>query len=209
MKILIWDFNGTIVDDLDLCVEIENIMLRERGIREGITRQEYMDHFHFPVIDYYYWLGYTFENETYEQVSVQFNQMYEEGFDQCGLMAGYHEKIHEAKQKGYQNVILSASKQDDLRKQCAILGIADDFLEILGMDNNLAHSKIEMAKHWMIRSGVSPDDCTYIGDTTHDLETARALGVTNYTLIATGHQSYEVLRAETDKVVHTLSEVVL
>ena len=131
MKILIWDFNGTIVDDLDLCVEIENIMLKERRIRDHITREEYASHFHFPVIDYYYWLGYTFEDETYEEVSAEFNELYEKGFHTCGLMEGYREKIREAKEKGYRNVILSASKQDDLRSQCMRLGISDDFLEII------------------------------------------------------------------------------
>ena len=207
MKTLIWDFNGTILDDMDLCLDIENRMLKERGLRGPVTAEDYREHFRFPVIEYYYWLGYTFETETYEDISVEWNRYYEEGFAKTRLMDGYREKIAEAKEKGYQNVILSASRQDALRKQCQLLGIENDFLEILGMDNYLAHSKIEMAKHWMIRSGVSPDDCVYIGDTLHDMETAEALNIENYILIACGHQSYEVLKEKTDRVVHTLSEV--
>ena len=31
MKTLIWDYNGTILDDLDLCLKIENEMLLLSG----------------------------------------------------------------------------------------------------------------------------------------------------------------------------------
>ena len=135
--------------------------------------------------------------------------MYDAGFHTCGLVDGFPEKIREARQKGYQNVILSASRQDALTEQCRMLKIDHYFLEILGIDNALAHSKIDMAKRWMIRSGISPDDCIYIGDTIHDKETAEAIGIRNYILAACGHQSYEILKKESDRVVHSLKEVQL
>lgn len=209
MKTLIWDYNGTILDDLDLCLKIENEMLEERHMKAGYTREQYRSLFCFPVIKYYYKLGYTFENESYEQISVEFNERYDEGFSSCHLTDGFLEKIQEAQEKGYQNVILSACRQDKLLKQTEELGIADYFRERMGMDNMLAESKVEMAKHWMIRSGVNPGECMYIGDTIHDMETAQAIGIGNYVLVACGHQSYEVLHKATDHVVHSLREVQL
>ena len=209
MKTVIWDFNGTIIDDVQLCMDIENRMLERRGMFHEYGREEYRKLFCFPVINYYYKIGYTFENETYEDISVEFNDMYDAGFHTCGLVEGFLEKIKEAREKGYQNVILSASRQKALREQCRLLKIDHYFLEILGIDNALAHSKIDMAKRWMIRSGISPDDCIYIGDTIHDKETAEAIGIRNYILAACGHQSYEILSEESDRVVHSLKEVQL
>ena len=207
MKTLIWDFNGTIIDDTQLCLDIERQMLQERGLRSDFTVEEYKELFCFPVIDYYYKIGYTFENETYEEVSVEFNDLYDRGFHTVPLVEGFEEKIQEAVAKGYKNVILSASRHDALVDQCRKLHIDHYFLEILGIDNSLAHSKIDMAKQWMIRSGVSPTDCLYIGDTIHDMETAQALSIDNYILAACGHQSYQVLKEKTDRVVHSLKEV--
>ncbi|WP_105303958.1 HAD family hydrolase [Anaerolactibacter massiliensis] len=209
MKTLIWDYNGTILDDLDLCLKIENEMLMERHMKAGYTREQYRSLFCFPVIEYYYKLGYTFEHESYEQISVEFNERYDEGFSSCRLTDGFLEKIAEAEEKGYQNVILSACQEEKLLKQTEQLGIAGYFRERMGMDNMLAESKVEMAKHWMIRSGVNPDECMYIGDTLHDMETAKAIGIRNYVLVACGHQSYEVLRNASDHAVHNLREVVL
>ena len=203
-KVLIWDFNGTIIDDVDYCINIENTMLKERNMDFISTYEQYRRDFCFPVIDYYYKIGYTFEEESYADISVEFNDMYNAGFDSIQLMDGFEELIAQAKKEGYKNVILSASRQDFLDDQCRRLGIDHHFDEILGIDNNLGGSKIDMALKWMSTADVHPDDCRYIGDTLHDMETAEALGIGNFTLIACGHQSYDVLREKTPNVVHTL-----
>lgn len=209
MKTLIWDFNGTIIDDVDLCLNIENRMLAKRNLPNPVSLKDYKDMFCFPVIDYYYKVGYTFEDETYDEVSVEFNRMYDDEFDTCTLNKGFTEKIREAVGKGYRNVILSASRHDALIDQCRRLNIEQYFEEILGIDNMLAGSKIGMARRWMENSNVRPEDCKFIGDTIHDMETAEALNINDYVLIAAGHQSYDVLKKETDRVVHDLYEVVL
>ena len=65
LKLLIWDWNGTILDDTRLCIDIENELLRERGMPE-ITEAWYLSHFTFPVRRYYAKMGYTFETESFE-----------------------------------------------------------------------------------------------------------------------------------------------
>ena len=208
MKTLIWDFNGTILDDVKLCISIENDMLKRRGMKKyPVDIKEYQDYFSFPVINYYYYIGYTFEDETYEDVSLEFNQAYDARFSETKLMDDFLETIQRAKKLSYRNVILSASRHDKLIHQCKLLGIEQYFDEILGIDNMLAGSKVEMAKQWMNKSNVTPQECKYIGDSVHDMEVAQALGIDDFTLLSKGHQSYEVLRKATDRVVHQLSEV--
>ncbi|MBR3202365.1 MAG: hypothetical protein IKF60_02130, partial [Solobacterium sp.] len=80
MKTIIWDYNGTIIDDVHLCLEVETFMLKERGMFSNYSLEDYRDLFCFPVIDYYKKLGYTFEKESYEQISVEFNTLYDYGF---------------------------------------------------------------------------------------------------------------------------------
>ncbi len=209
MKTIIWDYNGTILDDTWLCLEIENHMCKQRNMKHDWTIEEYRELFCFPVKDYYYKIGYTFENETYEDISVIFNQMYDEKFEECLLMNGVVDKLIEAKDKGYQNIILSACRQDKLIEQTDALGISQYFTQRMGSDNLLASGKVETAKQWMKSQNLSPDDCIYIGDTLHDKETADAIGVKNCYLVASGHQSYEVLKKECDNTVHSIHEVIL
>ena len=174
-----------------------------------VTKQDYLNTFSFPVINYYYHIGYTFDTESYEEVSLEFNQEYDRRFDECSLMDDFITTVEKAIQLGYCNVILSASRHDKLVEQCKLLGIDQYFDEILGIDNMLAASKVEMAKIWMEKSHAEPSECKYIGDTVHDKEVAEALGIHDCVLIANGHQSYEVLRKVTDNVVYTLKEVTL
>ncbi len=209
MKTVIWDYNGTIIDDLELCLNIENEMLEERNMRAGYTKEEYRNLFCFPVIEYYYKLGYTFENETYEDISVIFNKRYDEGFPNCKLIEGSLEKLQESYAKGNRNVILSAARHDKLIEQTDALDIGKYFEERMGIDNLLAGSKVDMAKRWMKERDINPDDCIYIGDTEHDKETADAIGITDCFLVACGHQSYEVLSRTGAKVVRSMKEVLL
>lgn len=209
MKTVIWDFNGTILDDLDLCLEIEKKMLRDRNMFADYSREDYQNLFCFPVIDYYYKIGYTFENETYADISVEFNDLYDAGFDTCKLVDGFTELIEQSIAMGNRNVILSASRHDALVAQCHKLHIAHYFDEILGIDNSLAASKIDMAKRWMETADVEPEECIYIGDTVHDAETAEALGIDQCVLVGCGHQSVEVLKTAGVPVVRELKEVVL
>ena len=65
------------------------------------TVEQYRDLFCFPVVNYYERIGYTFKNETYDQISKEFAARYSAGFASCHLMDGFLDKIQEAKQKGY------------------------------------------------------------------------------------------------------------
>lgn len=209
MHTLIWDYNGTIVDDVELCLSIENRMLQERGMKYGYSLEEYRHMFCFPVQDYYRKLGYDFQNESYEELSSEFHRRYEKGFSSCCLAPYVKEKLEEAIKKGYHCMIISASRQDKLESQVHQLGLDRYFEVLLGIDNLLAGSKIQRAKEWIRESHVDPTTCQMIGDTLHDLETARAIGIAHCTLVAQGHQDFAVLKKQWAATVHTLEEVML
>lgn len=207
MYTIIWDFNGTIVDDTQLCLDIENYMLEERGMKHGYTLEEYRNMFCFPVRAYYEKLGYDFSIESYEDLSVEFNHLYDESFPTLKLVPGCLELLQESKKRGFQNVIISATRHTTLVKELKILGIFEYFDTLVGIDDDLAGSKIESAKAWAHKHNINPIQCLFIGDSLHDLETASAIGVENCVLVACGHQSYEALSKGNTKVAHTLSEI--
>ena len=209
MKTLIWDSNGTILDDVDIDIEIESILLDRRGMPRIPSKDWYLEHFRFPVKDYYYDLGYTFDDETYEDISVQYQELYRERIFRIPLNPGVEDKLQQAHEQGYRNVIISASEQNLLELQLKELGIRDMFDAVIGIPDMLAVSKVEQAKKWMKADGVDPDECIYIGDTDHDVETAHALGIERIYLVSFGHQAAHLLQRACSRVVDSFDEVVL
>lgn len=190
-KLLIWDWNGTIIDDTDLCIAIENELLCERGMRE-ITKDWYLANFTFPVRDYYLKMGYTFRTESFETVADAFMVRYRARFSECLLREGVADVLREAKRRGIVQTLLSVTRQDDLIGQAQAFGAAGFFSEILGQDDSLCVSKIDRTKTYMARLGIRPEDALFIGDTDHDVEAANAVGCP-CALLCGGHQSREVL----------------
>lgn len=190
-KLLIWDWNGTILDDLDLCLDLENELLRERGMRE-ITREWYLDHFSFPVDAYYRMMGYTFETESYAQVSGMFMERYNARYGGCPIRSGVRTVLAEANTLGVRQTLLSVTEQNALVRQVTRLGLNGFFGELLGQDDQLGQSKVARAKAYMDRIGIDPRDALFIGDTDHDAEAARAVGCP-CVLLTQGHQSKTVL----------------
>lgn len=206
MKTYIFDYNGTILNDAGHAAEIENIMLEERGLPYGYTLEDYRSMFDTDMIHYYRQIGYTFETETFEDVAKQFNALYRQRFPLMELCEGVLPLLQKIQENHDQAVILSSCQDAMLKEQCEELGIASMFREIMGIDNFLAGSKVDIAKHWMIRSAVHPDECVYFGDTLADYSTAKAIGVENIILVASGHQSYTRLAQVCPSVIHSLKE---
>ena len=206
MRTFIFDYNGTILNDAGIATEIENIMLQERNLPSGYTLEDYRSMFDTDMIQYYRQIGYTFEKETFENVAHQFNALYQQKFSECTLCDGVLPLLQQIERNNDQAVILSSCQDAMLKKQCQQLGISHYFKEIMGIDNFLAGSKVEIAKHWMIRSAVRPDDCTYFGDTLADYNTAKAIGVEDIILVASGHQSYVRLKQVCPSAIHSLKE---
>ena len=190
-KLLIWDFNGTILDDADLCLALENEMLSERGMKQ-ITKEWYLDHFSFPIRTYYEMMGYTFETESYERVSEIFMERYNARYDGCALRSGVLDALAAFQNAGITQTLLSVTQQDDLVRQATKLGAAPFFTEMLGQVDIMGHSKVDRAKEYIRRIGIDPNDALFIGDTDHDAEAARAVGCPCALLLG-GHQSKAVL----------------
>lgn len=67
------------------------------------------------------------------------------------------------------------------------------FAHVFGIENKFAGSKLERGQELLRISGIDASETVIVGDTLHDLEVAKDLGV-DAVLIAQGHQSAGRLR---------------
>ena len=61
---IIWDWNGTLVDDAPVFINIMNFFLSQRNL-PLITLEDYRRSFVFPVKNYYKNLGFDFSKESF------------------------------------------------------------------------------------------------------------------------------------------------
>lgn len=204
--LVIWDWNGTLLDDTDMCYQIANEMRLERGMELMQGVEEYRRYFTFPVIDYYRRMGYTFETEPFENISRQFVAMYASRFPSCALQSCAVDALSAVLNSGARQVLLSATGQEKLEEQVAHFGLNDYFERVIGSSNNLAHGKADYAMAFLRESGVSPARALFVGDTDHDFEIASAIGC-GCALLTAGHQTREHLSTLGAIVVDSLCEV--
>ena len=79
IKNVFFDFNGTLIDDIDLTLDIENKLLVQRGLN-AVTKEFYLDNFCFPVINYYKKSGFDLTKINFSELNAEFMNEYTERF---------------------------------------------------------------------------------------------------------------------------------
>jgi phosphoglycolate phosphatase len=204
--LVIWDWNGTLLDDTELCYQIANEMRVERGMEPLPHVDDYRAVFTFPVIEYYKRMGYTFEDESFEHISVQFVSRYAERFHATPLQPCAREALSAVLEKGARQVLLSATGQERLDEQVSHFGLGGYFERVIGNKNNLAHGKADYAVDFLRESGVSPARALFVGDTDHDFEIASSIGC-GCALLVPGHQTRAHLETLGATLIENLCEV--
>ena len=190
-ELLIWDWNGTILDDACVCKTIANIMLGERNIPTLPDMDAYRAVFGFPIKSYYEKMGYRFGpgDEPYEQVADEFVVWYDRLYRDAVLRPGIEAFLDRMRAQGYRQVLLSATRRDQLLEQVAAFGsVGDRFEQKLGLTDHYAFSKAALAKAFIESTGIPPSRTLFIGDTDHDFEVSSAIGCP-CVLLEGGHQS--------------------
>lgn len=203
-KHIIWDWNGTLLDDAWLCVEILNRMLERRGLKKT-TLPEYQMYFDFPVINYYLKLGFDFNKESFKNVAEEYIIAYESQRCKCSLRKGIIDIIKQFRAKGFLQSVLSASQRSSLIESLGMFGLKDFFENVAGLDDYYARSKVDAGRKLLKNLTVSGREVLLIGDTTHDYEVACELGA-DCLLLPAGHQSKERLVACGAKVCGSFNE---
>ncbi len=187
---IIWDFNGTILNDVEAGIKSINYLLSKRGLKTVDNIEYYHSKFTFPISKYYESLGFDFEKYPYDELAVEWVEQYIKNSSTSELYPGVESTMKKLKQMGYAQIILSATESDMLEKQILNLGI-DKYIDgFFGLGDIYAHSKAELVRQWAMSNPNAK--ALAVGDTVHDYECASAANI-DCILVAGGHQSKESL----------------
>ena len=203
---IIWDWNGTLFNDVDWCVDVINTMLSKRRIKTLRDISEYRSVFRFPVIEYYRDVGFDFDIEPFDVLAEEYIELYHtDKSGNCELFTNAEGVLDSINSMGITQVVLSASEKSNLLSQMSGFNIGSYFDEVLGLTDIYAKSKLDIGKDYMLRKNIGK--VLLIGDTKHDYEVAQALGA-DCVLISNGHQGRATLESCGVIVLDDISHVV-
>ena len=204
-KHIIWDWNGTLLNDVDFCRKIINRILVENKLPE-LSLERYREIFTFPVKDYYEIAGLDFSKTSFEVLGKDFMVEYEEKKLTCSLFDDAVDVLNSINNKGIGQSVLSAYLHDNLVGILNHYNLNLYFDNVVGLDNIYAGSKTHLGLQLIELLKIPGNEILFIGDTLHDADVAEAMGV-NSVLIANGHQVKEKLLVNSNIVLDNMSEL--
>ncbi len=197
---VIWDWNGTLVNDLSYAVKVVQSLLESHGL-DTICEKVYKESFSIPVIDFYNRLGFKTKGQSFEEISKHFMQKYYEGFDQLQIYEEALASIKALHKNGTSQSVLSAAQENDLISWAKKFQLDSYFDFISGQSDHSAGCKVDQA-HMLKAQLPQNTKGLYVGDTSNDAQVAEALGF-DFAFITNGHQNLS--RLDGFKVHHTIT----
>ncbi len=190
MPHIIWDWNGTLLDDLDVVVRAVNTSLTEIGW-PAITVDDYRTHYRRPVRDFYASLAGRPVTETeWRGIDERFHRAYRSALASVRLAVDARQALDAHVAAGLSQSLLSMFPHDELLPLVRHHGLAPYFVRVEGLRGESGARKAEsLARHlrW-IRTG----PVVLVGDTPDDLDAARVNGIACVLYDGGGHHRHDL-----------------
>lgn len=196
---VLFDWSGTLVDDLPAVLEATNHVLRQAG-RPVLALEEFRAEFCLPFTRFY---DRHVPDVPLPKLEQWFHRRFRQVQDSVVPLPHAREFLDFCRAQGFKLFVLSTVRPDHFRKQAARAGFGKFF------DRTYLGVRDKRAKIASIlqENGLEPDATVFIGDMQHDVETAQAGGVHSVAVL-TGYNRLEQLRASApDLIVEHLGEL--
>lgn len=206
-KHLVWDWNGTLLDDLPIVVEAVSRSIAMFGFAP-ITADDYRDHYTRPVRHFYDNLfGRVVADEEWLRLNATFHDVY---FDLAGdapLVPDAREALDLLDAAGWGQSLLSMSPQDWLTTIVDRLGLTERMALVDGLSEVTGGLKAPHMEGHLRLLGIDGGSVVVVGDTPDDVAAARHVGA-RAVLFHGGSHHMEVLEAEGVPIAETLVDAV-
>lgn len=203
---VLWDWNGTLLNDLEMNLEIVDVLLSKHSIKTEVSREFYLNNFGFPVSRFYEKMGFDLSKHEFLSLADEYDEEYLKRLRKTELFENTRATLAALSSAGVHQAVISATEHERLVSQVKGYGIEEYFDAVLGTKNHFGNGKTDVAKEWLKNSGADPKRTVFIGDTLHDFECSKAIGCACF-LIARGHNSKEKLLESGCEVFDDISQI--
>jgi phosphoglycolate phosphatase-like HAD superfamily hydrolase len=206
VKHIVWDWNGTILDDNDAVVLAVNRVCAQYDLAP-IDLDRWRAIYRRPLRDCYAeLLGREVTGADWALIDKIYHDAYHDLLDICRLASGVPDELHRLRDTGRAQSLLSMWFHHKLVPLVADYGLTDLFARIDGLRLDLGGgSKAEhLAEHLAVQ-GLAGADVLVIGDVTDDADAAAHVGA-RCVLVTTGMMARQRLATRGVPVVDSIAE---
>jgi len=183
---LIFDWSGTLVDDLGPVIEATNAVLTPYGI-PAFDREAFRRAFRLPYREFYRDL---LPHVPLEELEARFRPAFDAAVTPVTILPHAREKLDWCRALGIRTFVCTSMDATAFARQLHELDLAGHFEATYAG----VLDKREVIHAILETHGLDPEETAFVGDMTHDIETARHGGVASVAVL-TGYQHAEVLAA--------------
>ena len=196
MNVILFDFDGTIANSLEIGFQVTNRLAREFGYQQ-INLEEFKQ------------LQNLSSREILKRLKIsifkipflarRFNTEFGRNIGQLMLIPGIKETLLELKQRGNRLAIVSTNSERNIRLVLEAHGLSGVFDQVL---SSSPFGKSRLIKKMIRQNRFSPETVFYVGDETRDIEAARKSRVAAIA-VTWGFNSEKILAAQNpDFLIH-------
>jgi phosphoglycolate phosphatase len=196
---IIFDWSGTLVDDLPAVLKASNFVLTQAG-KAAMTLEKFRAEFSLPFKKFY---DRHLPGVPMPQLENWFHVEFRRAQNSVVELPHAREFLKFCRAKKLRTFLLSTVHADHFKVQCGVIGF-DVFLDKPYTD---VWDKREKIHEILAENNLKPDETLFIGDMEHDIETAKH-GSIHSCAVLTGYNTLAQLRAaQPDLIVEHLGEL--
>ena len=196
---IIFDWSGTLVDDLPAVWKATNVVLAQAG-RSEMSLEEFRAEFSLPFTNFYH--RHT-PHVPLPQLEDWFHSHYREIQDSVSELPYARDFLEFCRARRLRTFVLSTIQREHFDAQCQVTG----FSAFLDRPYTGVLDKREKIHEILAENQLTPDETLFIGDMQHDIETAHHGGIHSCAVL-TGYNTLEQLReTRPDLIVEHLGEL--
>ena len=185
-KNLIFDWSGTLVDDLGPVIEATNAVLGKYEIAP-LDRESFRRAFRLPYREFYAEL---LPEVSLEELEAQFRPAFDAAITPVTVLPHAREKLEWCSALGIRAFVLTSMDTLAFERQMDDFGLRNHFEATYSS----VLDKREIIHQILETHGLDPSETAFVGDMTHDVETARHGGISSIAVL-TGYNHAEILAA--------------
>lgn len=181
---LIFDWSGTLVDDLGPVIEATNAVL-EKYNTPTLDRESFRRQFRLPYSEFYQEL---LPDVALEELEAHFRPAFDNAESVVTVLPHTRDKLDWCKALGIRCFVLTSMDRDAFEKQLDEFDLRHHFEATYSS----VVDKRELIHQILKTHQLDPEETAFVGDMTHDIETARHGGVASIAVL-TGYNHPEIL----------------